>query len=59
MPVAPKLNQAELQAVLDNFSFDNPGSRIGGSTVKKFRKSILEPARDPNADYLTPSSRRT
>jgi len=28
LPVAPSLNQAELQAVLDTFSFDDPGSRI-------------------------------
>jgi glutamate/tyrosine decarboxylase-like PLP-dependent enzyme len=28
LPVTPKLNQTELQAVLDTFSFDNPGSRI-------------------------------
>jgi len=28
LPVAPPLNQAELQAVLESFSFDDPGSRI-------------------------------
>ena len=28
LPVAPTLNQAELQAVLDTFSFDDPRPRI-------------------------------
>jgi len=52
MPVAPKLNQAELQAVLDTFSFDNPGSRIGGSTCSSASRRSKEASSSHSSPLL-------
>jgi glutamate/tyrosine decarboxylase-like PLP-dependent enzyme len=38
LPVAPTLNPSELQAVLDGFSFDEPGSRI--DVLHRFTKEM-------------------
>jgi glutamate/tyrosine decarboxylase-like PLP-dependent enzyme len=38
LPVASRLNQAELQAVLDTFSFDNPGPRA--DVLRRFTREL-------------------